>query len=66
MRVLTIISTVFMPLSFFAGVYGMNFDRLHPLNMPELGWRYGYLGFWAIVLGVVSLMLWQFRRRGWI
>jgi magnesium transporter len=45
MKVLTIISTVFMPLSFLAGVYGMNFDRQQPLNMPELGWRYGYFGF---------------------
>jgi magnesium transporter len=66
MRVLTIISTVFMPLSFLAGVYGMNFDTHQPLNMPELGWRYGYVGFWVLALGLVSVMLWQFRRRGWI
>lgn len=66
MRVLTIISTVFMPLSFLAGVYGMNFDRQQPLNMPELGWQYGYVGFWAVSIGLISLMLWQFRRRGWI
>lgn len=66
MRVLTIISTIFMPLSFLAGVYGMNFDRSHPLNMPELGWRYGYVGFWVVSIGLVSLMVWQFRRRGWI
>jgi len=66
MRVLTIISTIFMPLSFLAAVYGMNFDRDVPLNMPELGWRYGYLGFWGFCLGGVALMLWQFRKRGWI
>jgi magnesium transporter len=66
MRVLTIISTIFMPLSFLAGVYGMNFDTRNPLNMPELGWRYGYLGFWALTIGLLSVMLWQFRRRGWI
>jgi magnesium transporter len=66
MRVLTIISTVFMPLGFLAGVYGMNFDRSHSLNMPELGWRYGYLGFWAVSVGLVGSMLWLFRRRGWI
>jgi magnesium transporter len=66
MRVLTIISTVFMPLSFLAGVYGMNFDTRHPLNMPELGWRYGYVSFWVVAIGMVSVMLWQFRRRGWI
>jgi magnesium transporter len=66
MKVLTIISTVFMPLSFLAGVYGMNFDRRYPLNMPELGWRYGYLGFWAISIGGIVTMLWLFRRRGWL
>jgi magnesium transporter len=66
MKVLTIISTVFMPLSFLAGVYGMNFDTRYPLNMPELGWRYGYLGFWAIAIGGIATMLWLFRRRGWL
>lgn len=66
MKVLTIISTVFMPLSFLAGVYGMNFDRGQPLNMPELGWRYGYLGFWGVsILGIVT-MLWLFRRKEWL
>jgi len=66
MKVLTIISTVFMPLSFLAGVYGMNFDRSRPLNMPELGWSYGYLGFWVIAIAAVGTMLWLFRRRGWL
>ena len=66
MRVLTIISTIFMPLAFLSGVYGMNFDRSHPLNMPELSLRYGYLGFWAVSIGLVLAMLWLFRRRGWI
>lgn len=66
MKVLTIISTVFMPLSFLAGVYGMNFDRSHTLNMPELGWRYGYLGFWVVSFGAIATMLWLFRRRGWL
>lgn len=65
MKVLTIISTVFMPLSFLAGVYGMNFDTSRPLNMPELGWRYGYLGFWGVAIGGIVAMLWLFRRRGW-
>src|SRR6266516_1092853 len=50
MKVLTIISTVFMPLSFLAGVYGMNFDRQQPLNMPELAWKYGYLGIRGALL----------------
>jgi len=66
MKVLTIISTVFMPLSFLAGVYGMNFDRAQPLNMPELGWRYGYLGFWGVTLAGIATMLWLFRRKGWL
>jgi len=34
--------------------------------MPELGWRYGYVSFWVVAIGMVSVMLWQFRRRGWI
>ena len=66
MKVLTIISTVFMPLSFLAGVYGMNFDRGQTLNMPELGWKYGYLGFWGIAIAAAGAMFWQFRRRGWM
>jgi len=66
MRVLTIISTIFMPLSFLAGVYGMNFDRSRPWNMPELGWRYGYLGFWGAVVVLTGGMLYLFRRRGWL
>jgi len=57
---------VFMPLSFLAGVYGMNFDRSKPLNMPELGWAYGYPAFWAISIASVVAMLWMFRRRGWL
>ncbi len=66
MRVLTIISTIFIPLGFLAGVYGMNFDRSNPWNMPELGLRYGYLGFWAVVLLLAFGMVLVFRRRGWL
>jgi magnesium transporter len=66
MKVLTIISTVFMPLSFLAGVYGMNFDRSSPWNMPELGWRFGYPAFWALSIAAVFAMLWMFRRKGWL
>lgn len=67
MKVLTIIATIFIPLSFIAGVYGMNFDAgASPWNMPELGWRYGY----PAVLGGMALvgfgLLYWFRRRGWI
>jgi len=67
MKVLTIIATIFIPLSFVAGLYGMNFDpAASPLNMPELGWYWGY----PFALGVMSLvaivMLVFFRRRGWL
>ncbi|MEL6651205.1 MAG: magnesium/cobalt transporter CorA [Bacteroidota bacterium] len=61
MQVLTIISTIFIPCSFLAGVYGMNFA-----HMPELGWQNGYGGFWLIVLGLVIGMLLYFRRRKWL
>ncbi len=66
MRVLTIIATIFIPLTFFAGIYGMNFDVEHPLNMPELGWRYGYVGFWGISLLITTALLLAFRRLGWL
>jgi magnesium transporter len=67
MKVLTIIATIFMPLSFITGLYGMNFHTgTSPWNMPELNWRFGY--FYA--LGLMSLtalaMLWYFRRKGWL
>jgi magnesium transporter len=61
MKVLTIIATIFMPLSFFAGVYGMNFE-----HFPEITWRYGYLFFWLIIIIVFSTMLLYFRRRKWL
>jgi len=67
MKMLTIVSTVFIPLSFVAGVYGMNFDTSESgLNMPELHWRWGYpfaLGLMALTAGA---LLWYFRRRGWL
>lgn len=67
MKVLAIISTIFIPLGFIAGIYGMNFDRAaSPWNMPELGWPLGYpfaLALMAVV--AAGLVLW-FRRRGWI
>lgn len=66
MKVLTIISTIFIPLNFIAGIYGMNFNPdASPLNMPELNWFFGYpfaLGLMATVAG--SLVLY-FRRKGW-
>lgn len=66
MKVLTVISTIFIPLSFIASVYGMNFDTNHPWNMPELEWRYGYL----FALGLMALtalsFLYYFWRKGWL
>ncbi|HEY6979947.1 CorA family divalent cation transporter [Reyranella sp.] len=54
-----------MPLSFLAGVYGMNFDR-EAGNMPELGWRHGYLFFWVLTaIVVMGLFLWM-RRKRWL
>jgi magnesium transporter len=67
MKVLTIIATVFIPLSFITGVYGMNFDRAAgPWNMPELGWSFGYPLLWLFMLAVVAGMLMFFRRKHWI
>lgn len=65
MRVLTVIATIFIPLTFIVGVYGMNFDRSAPWNMPELGWPYGYLLVWLVMIVIAVLMLMFFRRRGW-
>lgn len=61
MRVLTIISTIFMPLTFIVGVYGMNFDV-----MPELHWKYSYPLIWGIMLVVVFWMLVYFQRKQWL
>jgi magnesium transporter len=61
MKTLTLMSTVMMPLTFIAGVYGMNFK-----TMPELEWRYGYPFALALMATVaVGIMLW-FRRKGWV
>ena len=61
MKVLTIIATIFIPLTFIAGIYGMNFKF-----MPELEWRWGYLFFWGVILVIAVLMLVQFRRKKWL
>lgn len=66
MKVLTMIATLFIPLSFLAGVYGMNFDPdASPLNMPELRWRWGYPFFLVMALGVAAGEVFFFWRRGW-
>jgi magnesium transporter len=67
MKVLTIIATIFMPLSFIAGVYGMNFSpQKSPWNMPELNWYWGYPFALTLMLLVLAGMLYFFRRKRWI
>ena len=66
MKVLTIISTIFIPLNFIAGVYGMNFDRqASPLNMPELGWYFGYPAVLTVMAVTGGLLALYFKRKGW-
>lgn len=60
MKVLTIIATVFIPLTFIAGIYGMNFKY-----MPELEWRWGYFGVWLFMAGIVSGMVIYFKKKRW-
>jgi magnesium transporter len=71
MRVLTVISSVFIPLTFIAGVYGMNFvpafnGRRLPLNMPELYHPLGYIGCLLLMLGVAIFQIVYFKKRGWL
>lgn len=67
MTVLTIIATIFIPLGFIASLYGMNFDRgASTLNMPELGWRYGYLFSLSLMAATAAGLLGFFWRKGWI
>jgi magnesium transporter len=61
MKVLTIIATIFIPLTLIAGIYGMNFQY-----MPELQWRWGYPMVWLVMLAIVALMAVYFRRKGWL
>lgn len=61
MKFLTIFSTIFIPLSFLVGVYGMNFD-----NMPELKWHYAYQGLWVIMIAIVVSMLVYFKKKKWL
>ncbi|MCP4713093.1 MAG: magnesium/cobalt transporter CorA [Planctomycetes bacterium] len=61
MKVLTIIATIFIPLSFLVGVYGMNFR-----NMPEYTWSWAYPVFWILVLSIVTGMLLVFRKIKWL
>ncbi len=60
-KVLTIFSTIFIPLTFLAGVYGMNF-----LHFPEIRWKYGYSLFWLACGAIALVMLLYFRRKRWL
>ncbi|NGP54196.1 magnesium/cobalt transporter CorA [Thioalkalivibrio sp. XN8] len=67
MRLLTVIATIFIPLTFITSLYGMNFDTtVSRWNMPELGFRFGYPLVLLVCLGVAGLMVWLFRRRDWL
>jgi len=67
MKVLTIIATIFIPLGFIAGVYGMNFDPdASGWNMPELRWSHGYLFALGLMAAVAGGLLYYFWRRGWL
>ncbi len=61
MKILTMIATIFIPITFIAGVYGMNFKY-----MPELEWRWGYAGVWFIILVIMISMVAYFRRKKWL
>ena len=61
MKVLTIFATLFIPLTFMVGIYGMNFHY-----MPELGWKWAYPAFWGAMLAVAASLLLFFRRKGWV
>jgi magnesium transporter len=65
MKTLTVVATILLPLSFVVGLFGMNFGA-SPYNMPELGWRYAYPAVLLGVAGIAAVMLWHFRREGWL
>jgi magnesium transporter len=67
MQVLTVIATIFIPLTFIVGVYGMNFDtQVSAWNMPELEWYWGYPAVWGLMLALSFGMLVFFYRKGWL
>jgi magnesium transporter len=61
MKVLTIITTIFMPLTFIVGIYGMNFE-----HMPELKWEWGYPLVLSVIVVIAIVMLGFFKRKKWI
>ena len=66
MKLLTVISSIFIPLTFIAGIYGMNFDPdVSPFNMPELEWYWGYPFCWTLMLTTAGSLIFYFWRKGW-
>jgi magnesium transporter len=66
MKFLTVMSSIFIPLTFIAGIYGMNFNtEKSPLNMPELNWYWGYPVCLAVMVAIASGLVFFFWRRGW-
>jgi magnesium transporter len=61
MKVLTIIATIFIPITFIAGVYGMNFEF-----MPELKWKWGYVLVWGVMIAMILVMMGYFRKKKWL
>ncbi|EHC11621.1 magnesium and cobalt transport protein CorA [Fischerella thermalis CCMEE 5273] len=67
MKLLTVISAIFIPLTFIAGVYGMNFNtEKSPYNMPELNWYWGYPACLAVMAVIAGILLYIFWRKGWL
>lgn len=65
-KVLTMIATIFIPLTFIVGVYGMNFNpEAGPLNMPEINWSFGYLVVWIVMIVLSLAMVYYFKRKKW-
>jgi magnesium transporter len=60
MKTLTLVSVIFMPLTFIVGVYGMNFE-----HMPELEWKYGYFAILALMFVLFLGMIYYFRKKNW-
>jgi len=61
MKFLTIIGTIFIPLTFIVGIYGMNFEF-----MPELNWRYGYFAIMTFMFTIGIIMLFYFKKKKWL